>query len=834
MHADAWTRVRALFEDALDLVADEREAWVRRACGDDEALAAEVLALLRTDARQETALPLIDGRAEAWLGAQPLAGADLTGTTIEGFRIVRRIGEGGMGTVYLAEQQRPHRQVALKTLALRLPSERARRRFEDEADILARLRHPAIAQVLEAGSARVGEADVPWFAMELVEDPRTIDRFARELALDARAIAALFKTVCDAVHYAHQRGVIHRDLKPANVLVDRHGHAKVIDFGIARLADGEPASRRTRTGEILGTLAYMSPERLEEASDGADTASDVYALGVMLYELLARQSPFAVDGLAPARVVDLLRTADPAPPSRVARGVPIELDWITLKAMARERSRRYASAGEMARDLERCLRNEALVAGPPSTTYRLRKLAWRHRLLVAGAAVVFLAVSIGLVVAALGWQRVAAAERLAGRRATTLAEVNGFHERILRGAYGSEKGSDVRLADVVDAAARDLDGTRFDDPLVEAGARNALGASYLGLGRAHDAARELQRARVVLDEHGVDQLEGLRIAVKSNLGKCYDMLGKADLAEQEARAALVDRLALHAEDHAEIAIARCNLAALLLKRAAFPAALELATQAHRAFAQRYGEAREQTINARGMMAQALSGLGRDGEAEREFDAACELADRHLHPDHPARLAILTGRTGLYHRHGRKQEHLRAAEEIAAIRERVAGPTHPQTLEAWNNLAAAQAELGQYVDAEATFRRVAAAWEARGMREGFDWIAAGQNLTVTVRRQGRAAEAEPMARALRATAERSLAKDHWLLGVVTKELGGCLRDLGRLEEAEVALLAAHDLLARALQPSDYRVQKVIGELVALYEGWQRPAEVERWRARQTKG
>jgi tetratricopeptide (TPR) repeat protein len=810
-----------LFEAALDVDPAEREAFLVRECDGDEALLDEVRALLRADAETQP-LPLVE--------ATDLGSADFTGKTIAGFRIVRRIGAGGMGVVYEAQQQRPQRTVALKALATLFPSERARRRFEDEAEILARLRHPAIGHVLEAGSVRAGGVDLPWFAMELVEEPRTIERYVREQHLDVRDVVALFATVCDGVHHAHQHGVIHRDLKPANVLVDRHGRVKVIDFGIARWTDRDAVSRYTRTGEVLGTLAYMSPERLESADLGDDTASDVYALGVILFELLAGRLPFPLGGLPPARAMEMLSGGDPPPPSRANPALAIELDWIAMKAMARDPARRYASVAELQRDLARFLRGEPLTAGPPSTTYRLRKLAWRHRVLLGVAAVAFLAVSTGFVIALLGWRRVEGAERLASRKAAVLAEVNRFQEDILEGAYASEKGRELRLADVIDAAAVALEGRQFGDPIVEVGTRHSLAKSYLGLGRLQEAEEQLLRARALLEEHGIDRHEGWGIPISSDLALIYEQLGKLDLAEREMRTVLADDLAVHAPEHDEVATCRSNLANLLMKRAAYAEALELASAARATFAHSRGEHSAAAINALAMTARAMAGLDRVADAQRTYEEARALADRHLHPDDPARLAVLNGYAGFLYGQERFEEHLRIAEAVAETRERFSGPTHPQTLQTWSNLAAGQSGVGRHADAEAVLRRVVSAYDTLGIQDGYDWVVTQQNLTRAIRLQGRVAEAEARARAAREVAARSLPADHWLLGVVTKEQGGCLRELGRLEEAESLLLLAHDLLQRVVGDADFRTQKVVVELVDLYEAWARPHDVEAWRAR----
>ncbi|HLU39959.1 MAG TPA: serine/threonine-protein kinase [Planctomycetota bacterium] len=823
MNAERWTRVRELFYAALDLAPDQRDAFVARACGGDSELSAEVRALLRADADDGPDVPSF---------AAPPVPADLTGSTLAGFRVVRRIGTGGMGAVFEARQERPQRTVALKTLAVRFPSERARRRFEDEAEIVGRLRHPAIAQVLAAGTARAGDDDVPWFAMELVEEPRAIDLYVREEQLDLRAILALFAGVCDAVHYAHQHGVIHRDLKPANVLVDRHGRVKLIDFGIARLVDRDAVARCTRTGEILGTLAYMSPERLLHADRGDDVPSDVYALGVMLYELVAGRSPFALDTLPPARVVETLCAADPPPPSRVAPRVPVELDWITAKAMAREPRRRYASAAELAHDLERFARHDVVVAGPPSPTYRLRKLAWRHRVLLGAAALAFVAVTVGLVIALLGWQRVAAAEQAAQRRADLLAEVNRFQEDILFGAQDTEKGSDVRLVDAIDRVVAALEGKRFSAPVVEIGLRRSAGASYLAVGRLQDAERQLLRARVLLEQHAgeIDRRDGWDVLVSNDLSLVYDKQGRHEESEREARRALAEKLALYGPDSLAVAAAHSNLAVMLVEREAWEEALAFATAAHATFARAHGEGNHRTIHALTLRATILAGMRQDAEADEVLDRAQALADRNLHPDHPARLEVLGARAQFLHRRRRLPECVRVQEELAAARERVQGPNHPATLSAWCTLAAQLYELERFADAEAACRRAIAGWETIGVRGGFDYLATRQNLIGALRRQGRAADAEPIAREQRSLASATLPAGHWLLGVVTKEHGACLRELGRFAEAEPLLLHAHGLLAEAVGPSDRRTQRVVTELVALYEAWPDATRAAEWRAR----
>lgn len=826
MTAADWSRIKALFDAALDVEGAARDAFVVRGCGGDAALLSEVRALLEADTGTEPSSPLVDGAP-----GTALATGDLVGTTFAGFHVVRRLGRGGMGAVYEARQERPQRTVALKTLDVPFPSDRARRRFEDEAEILARLRHPAIAQVLAAGSARVGTVDVPWFAMELVEEPRAIDQFVRERQLGLRAVLALFSSVCDAVHCAHQHGVIHRDLKPANVLVDRRGQAKLIDFGIARLAERDAEARFTRTGEILGTLAYMSPERLERAGIDDGTPVDVYALGVMLYELLAGSPPVPIDALPPARVMELLLAADPPPPSHHAPAIPVELDWITRKAMAREPERRYASADALAQDLRRFAQDEPVSASPPSATYRLRKLAWRHRVLLGVAATAFLAVSIGFVVAMVGWRRVAAAEQLAQRKAATLSDVNRFQENVLFSAQMESVDGDLRLVDAVDHAAARIQRRKFHDPVAEVATRRAVGNAYLGLGRLQDAEEHLLRAKAVLSEHDIDRKEGWHELVADSLAQLYQKQGRHELAEREARQSLADCLAFFGTDSVATAVARHNLASMLVGNDAGRAeALELAADALSTFDRAADSPADRAVHARTLVAGALADLRRFDEAERMFAEALACAERELDEDHPARLATLGAWASFLFFQRRFAESAPLHARLAAAWERTRGAHHPRTLSAQSSLAAAQGELGRYGDAEATLRRVVAGFEALGVRGGLDLVKAQQSLVGSIRRQGRAAEAEPLARHNRDLADRTLPNDHWLAGVVMKEHGACLRELGRSAEAEEALLAGHARLVRLLGEKDYRTQRVIAELIELYDAWPRAEDAAAWRAR----
>jgi len=386
-----FARLDALFQSVRRLPPAERTAALERECGDDAELRAEVLALLaELDAAPaaEPALSVAGLVAEAW-PEEPLPEG------FAGFRILRRLAAGGMGVVYEAEQAQPRRRVALKVLHPGAASEEGRRRFEREAEFLARLHHPGIAQVHLYGTAPTAAGPCPFLAMELV-DGLPLNVYARGLELRERL--ALLAAVCDAVAHAHVKGVIHRDLKPGNILVTPAGQPKVLDFGVARLLDAGAAGR-TRTGQVIGTLAYMSPEQATGDSDRIDARTDVYALGVLGYEMLCGRLPHAIDAAAVPDAIRRIVEDEPPDPGTLDRQLRGDVGLILRKALAKEPARRYDGAGAMAEDIRRHLRDEPILARPPTASYQFGKFVRRHRALVAGTAATLVALLLGLALA---------------------------------------------------------------------------------------------------------------------------------------------------------------------------------------------------------------------------------------------------------------------------------------------------------------------------------------------------------------------------------------------------------------------------------------------------
>lgn len=519
---------RQVFEDVVDLDVGDRADAIAQRCGDDVELRDLVLDLLRADEEAESGQFL----------ARTVS-ADLTGAKIGKYTVLRALGSGGMGTVYLAEQDQPKRQVALKVLQPIFRSSSVLRRFTVESEILARLSHPSIAQVFDAGVHEFhGDGirlTLPWYALEYLEHAAPLTHYAQQHRLDTIARVQLMATICDAVHHAHRKGVIHRDLKPANLLVDGGGHVKVIDFGVARVAATDGASTlHTQSGELLGTVRYMAPEQLAGDSDAVDTRSDVYSLGVILFELLCGKPPLDLDGKSVSEAARIARDVEPKRLRSIAPALAQDLEWICTKALEKDPARRFASAAEFTADLERFLAGEPTLSGPPSATYRVGVFVRRHRALVASTLAVIVALAIGLAVALKALQRAnveearanqeaAAAKESATRAERAQAEATKEAQRALDAessakrdaniaqaitqlltdsyaqANAENRGLDLKVVDALDSTADRMFDAFTTSPEVIAPVSNEIARLYQSLGDRQRALDVLERATTMVD-----------------------------------------------------------------------------------------------------------------------------------------------------------------------------------------------------------------------------------------------------------------------------------------------------------------------------------------------
>ena len=443
-------------------------------------------------------------------------------TEIAGYKIVRVIGEGGMGTTFEAVQATPRRRVAVKVVKASKFSATAKKRFGYETEILARLSHPGVAQIYEAGLWTDADGvERPFMAMEFVEG-HSLSLYLERTELDTNAKLDLFRRICAAVHYSHQRGVIHRDLKPDNILVRKDGAPKVIDFGVARVTDSDInfVTQQTNVGALIGTLQYMSPEQVDYDTSDLDTRSDVYALGVILYEMLCGAPPYDLHERALHEAVRVIREELPANPSTIHRYLRGDIETITLKAMEKNRNRRYGSAEDLSNDIRRHLENDPIEARPPSVLYRLGKFSRKHRAASIAAVVAVLAITVGCIISVIGWREAdrgwAEAEvqrEIVLHRNSLLDEsVSTLLTGVMKQVKYLGNSADAQRS-LLDLARDNVDGLSEGDatsPLRQAQlaqiwmriARSNISTSGVGYGSFDEADKALENARVLLE--GID------------------------------------------------------------------------------------------------------------------------------------------------------------------------------------------------------------------------------------------------------------------------------------------------------------------------------------------
>ncbi|MCH2134364.1 MAG: protein kinase [Phycisphaerales bacterium] len=481
-------------------------------------------------------------------GEQP---RELIGQTIEGFTITRMIGAGGMGAVYEAHQEHPRRSVALKVIRPGLASPALLRRFQYEAEALAKLQHIGIARIYAAGTWDDGSGATPWFAMEYIADAELLTSYARKRSLSIADRITLFRKVCDAVHHGHQKGIIHRDLKPGNILVDANGQPKIIDFGVARSVDSDltVTTIQTDAGALIGTLQYMSPEQAKANPDEIDIRTDVYALGVILYELLCDDLPYNVRQLAIHEAVRVVIDEDPRRPSTVSRRLRGDLEIITLKALEKEPRRRYQSALELEQDLSRHQAGEPVSAVPPSLVYRAGKFIRRNKLGVTAASLL-LAIGIVVLVAAWQWSRADAARQERNRMVRELIDFYMVdHFQSISRLANSQEAREHIIEQSLDYLQQ-LEQDASDDPdlkLVLAEGLQAVGNNHWSMqmgsrGQLEEAIAAWENSRAALDElntrdPGNQRLLEAGIRTRTLLMDAYRRAGRLDQAREINRQA---------------------------------------------------------------------------------------------------------------------------------------------------------------------------------------------------------------------------------------------------------------------------------------------------------
>jgi non-specific serine/threonine protein kinase/serine/threonine-protein kinase len=764
------------------------------------------------------------------------------GALIGPYKIVRLLGEGGMGVVYQAQQVQPiRREVALKIIKPGMDSRQVIARFESERQALAVMDHANIARVFDAGTTAAG---LPYFAMELV-DGIPITRYCDSKRLTVKKRLELFIPICRAIQHAHQKGIIHRDIKPSNILLseqDGKPVPKVIDFGLAKALGphGADATAITNLGTIVGTLGYMSPEQAELTRLDVDTRSDVYSLGAVLYELLTGTTPLEREYLAKAGYVEALqriREADsPSPSERLRRSTKSEqiaverqsdpahlpkvldgeLDWITMKALEKDRGRRYETANALARDLERYLAGEPVEAAPPSATYRLGKFARKHsRWLGAAAAFVVLLVA-GVVLSSWLTVRARRAEQEARAvcdflRNDLLAQADAASQ-----TASGERDADIKVRTLLERAAADVSRKFGGQPQVEAAIRSTIADAYLGLGLFKEARQQAERAvelrrRVLGPEHR-DTLASL-----ATLGRAEYHLGELQQAEAlHTRLLEVQKRRLGPE-HPDSLETMSALAVDYFGQSKHKQAEELDRKVIDIRTRLLGPDDPKTLASLNQLANDLTSQGQYARAEEVQRKVFEASRRKLGGDHPDTVSALNDLAVMLYYQAKYPEAAKLLDEVLETQRRVHGPEHPLTLTAMANLSVVYGESGDFERQLALDIQIADGYRKT---QGPDSVLTGvavHNLGTALIDMGRYAEAEPVIREALAMRTRNFGAENQETLITKDHLGLIRRGQHRYTEAAEIHREVLEVERRAPGPKHpntlttmYRLARVLAE------------------------
>ena len=898
MTPQRYEQIRDIFLTARDQTPADRPAFLDRACAADADLRSEVDALLASDQQAETFLqtPALGPRfavdSPEAIGSSARFDIKLPDSPpaplpkqVGPYTIIDRIGSGGMGVVYRAEQDQPRRIVALKVVRPGLESDETLRRFEHEGEVLGWLRHPGIAQIYQAGTADTGLGPQPYFAMEYIEGLPLTD-FAARHKLGLRARIKLIIHTCEAVHHAHQKGIIHRDLKPGNILVDEAGQPKVVDFGVARVTrpDHPAGSGATIPGQLVGTLAYMSPEQITGDASQLDIRSDVYALGVIAYELLAGHLPFQLNDVSLPQAARIITEEESPSLGSEVPALRGDVEAIVARALAKDKSDRYPSAMALADDFRRYLNSEPVSARPITTWYQFTRFARRNRTLVGGVAATLVALLVGVV--GTTWQAVVAAnERNNARAAELVAEqrrqqaeqeaakaqqINNFLVDMFEAVDPSVvQGYDVSLMLLLlDEAARTIDRDFEQQPAVRAALQDTIGWVYLKLGLYEQAAPQLtaayQRRLELLGPDDPDTLDSLHhtaildwyqgnipsaiqtaekvveqatrilgprhrdtITARYDLAGLHRAAGAFDQAERELRALIHEcENTFGPEDNLTIELHN-GLGVLLNDRAAYDEAIDMLRSVYEIWKSRRGERHPSTLATMLNLGSALRAGGQLDEAVHVQNRLAELADEVYGLNHPETIQAHINLASTLNVRGESVE----AEQVGrtALERSIAvnGPDHPTTLIALGNLAITLRTVGQLDEAAGLFdRAVKLSEQLRGVDHPAH-VSLLNGYAGLLYKQGRLDDAETLMEQVIAAHTAIHGADHIETITAMNNLALLLLEREKFTEAEELLRRLVTLVDQAAPPGHWfrgNVRKLHGRALMLLEQTQ-PAEQE---------
>jgi eukaryotic-like serine/threonine-protein kinase len=830
MTGESWEHLKKILHQALQLAPDQRSEFLDEACASDTALREEVESLLQADDGLRPNFlqtPLLARKVDSDGNGSGFAGALAPGQVFaQRFQLIRKLGEGGMGQVWLAEQTSPvRRQVALKLIKAGMYDETVVQRFQSERQSLAIMDHPAIAKVFDAGTTPHGQ---PYFVMEYVPG-LPITEYCDQKKLKIADRLELFIQACEGVQHAHQKAILHRDLKPANILVvevDGKPTPRIIDFGLAKAAAPQVADEPvfTQLGLFMGTPEYMSPEQADPNVQDIDTRTDVYSLGVVLYMLLAGFQPFDARQRQQQSLDELLRKLreeePPRPSTRVnsdpdtsqgtaeARGTEPrqlvstlrgDLDWIAMKALEKDRARRYGTPSELAADIRRYLNHEPVVARPASVRYQVRKYARRHRVAVGVAAGLVLVLAAFSVLQTVQLRRITLERDRANRERDRANRITDFMTGMFKVSDPSQaRGNSVTAREVLDKASNDLGAGLAKDPEAQSQMIGVMASTYQNLGlypRAHELAKRALDSRLsLLGPANQKTLESM-----TQLGFILDREGHYAEAEKLERQALAgERRILEAEDPLTLETMD-DLANALGHEGHYDEAEKLEREAIEVGTRKPGAENEQILQATADLGVALWNQARYAEAEKVYRQLVDVERRVLGPDDPRTLKAM-GNLGLTLKsQGRVVEAEPLYREVLANAQRVLGPNHPDTAFDMDRLADLLSTEGRPADAEKLTREELAIRSRTLGPEHTRTLVAKINLSDELFKEGHIRAAETLQREVLETQIRIRGSENVNSLIFETYLARTLNKEGHYAEAEKLARETYEVQRRDSGP-----------------------------------
>lgn len=869
MNSEQWDDIQNLFHKCIELSLNEQKKFLENLEQTNPEQAIEIKKLL--DAHHASGLFLEDEILEEKF----ISEGDLIGP----WRIIREIGRGGMSSVFLATRADGQfdRQVAIKFLHGLIPGQSMHKRLQQEQKILARLQHKNIAQLFDAGLTDEGR---PYFILEYIQG-KPITEWCNENECSFEERLKLFIQVCEAVQFAHQRLIVHRDLKPTNILVDEYGTVKLLDFGIAKILEEEPQNGTplTQSGLFLMTPEYASPEQIH--GDAITTATDVYALGLILFELLTGQLPYNLSDKTPMEIGSTISETTPAKPSSIISGsrtndkiritglnkrqhkkwLKGDLDTIILKSLRKEPERRYGSAEQVLQDVRRYQKNEPISARPESPGYLTKKFIQRNGTIVSAAAVIGM-ILIATAIFSLNQARTAEIER------QKTEQVNAFLQEMLASPNPYEDGLDIRVIDILDRTAERIDEELNNQPTVEASVRHTLGVTYRELGDIEKAISQLSESlnlqnqlvdppnaelsEIQAEMGKTEQLQGnyqkadslLNLAFQSDLelfgrestsiaarlgdlGSLQWEMGNIEEAETLLRESLELEQKLRSPNHERVATSMGNLATLLSDQGHSEEALDLYQRELEIYRAIYQNDQHPSIpQVLSHIGVILDDLEQYEEALDYHQSALELFRELKGEDHPDVVYAMNNLASVMTKMGNTENALSMQIDAAELYREIFGPDHPNLGIQYNNIAFTKRNMGDLEGAKESYVQAIATWEA-GLPPGHPFLAYGHhNLASILLTQNRPEEALPHFQEAYNIRTEHLAPDNPERAMTTSMLGDCLASLGQVVEAEPLLIEGYQNLLTSRGEDHTTTQEAANRLKDFLQDRDRIQDFER--------